>query len=386
MYALAAFRAAREVPFVDLRRQHAAIAEELRMAFDDVLAEGRFILGREVERLETEFAELCGVRHCIGVASGTAALTLALIAAGVEEGDQVIVPAHTYIATALSVLHAGAVPRFCDVDDATGLIDVRSAGEAMSSHTVAVVPVHLYGQVCDMDAIRRFARRQGLLVVEDAAQAHGARWKGARAGSFGDAAAFSFYPSKNLGGLGDGGAICTDNDGIAERCRRLRNQGQRRKGEHIEAGFNERLDELQAAMLRVKLPRLDAANGARRAWAALYREVLPDASRPVLEDRRGECVYHLFPVRVAGRDTVKARLHSLGIQTGIHYWPAAHRQQPFASGRFRQRSDYTAGTELTAAVRWSQEELSLPMFPELTRAEVLAVAEALSGAVGRARE
>jgi dTDP-3-amino-3,4,6-trideoxy-alpha-D-glucose transaminase len=383
MYAFSAFRAAREVPFVDLGRQHAAMRDELRMAFDYALADGRFILGPEVERLETDFAELCGVRHCIGVASGTAALTLALIAAGVEEGDQVIVPAHTYIATALAVVNAGGVPRFCDVDEATGLIDVRSAEEAISSSTVAVIPVHLYGQVCDMDAVERFARRHGLLVIEDAAQAHGARWKGARAGSFGDAAAFSFYPSKNLGGLGDGGAICTDDDAIAERCRRLRNLGQRRKGEHVEAGFNERLDELQAAMLRVKLPSLDAANGARRAWAALYREVLPTAARPLQEDRRGECVYHLFPIRVARRDAVKAELHSLGVQTGIHYWPAAHRQLPFASGRFRQRSDYAPGM-LTAAVRWSQEELSLPMFPELTRGEVLAVTTALSGVVGEA--
>jgi dTDP-4-amino-4,6-dideoxygalactose transaminase len=235
-----------------------------------------------------------------------------------------------------------------------------------------------------MDEVGRFARRHGLLVVEDAAQAHGARWEGARAGSFGDAAAFSFYPSKNLGGLGDGGAICTDDEAIAERCRRLRDLGQRRKGEHVEAGFNERLDELQAAMLRIKLPRLDAANGARRAWAALYREVLPTACRTVMEDRRGECIYHLFPIRVAGRDAVKARLHSLGIQTGIHYWPAVHRQPPFASGRFRQRSEYTPRTELTAALRWSQEELSLPMFPELTRGEVLTVAEALSASVEKA--
>jgi dTDP-3-amino-3,4,6-trideoxy-alpha-D-glucose transaminase len=385
MYAFTALRAVREVPFVDLGRQHAAMRSELRTAFEHVLADGRFILGPEVERLETDFAELCDVRHCIGVSSGTAALTLALIAAGVEEGDQVIVPAHTYIATALAVVNAGAVPRFCDVDESTGLIDVRSAEEAVSSRTVAVIPVHLYGQVCDMDAIERFARRRSLLVIEDAAQAHGARWNGARAGSFGDVAAFSFYPSKNLGALGDGGAICTDDDAIAERCRRLRNLGQRRKGEHVEPGFNERLDELQAAMLRLKLPTLDAANGARRAWASLYREVLPTAARPIREDSRGECVYHLFPIRVARRDAVKAQLHSLGVQTGIHYWPAAHRQLPFASGRFRQRSEYAAGN-LTQAVRWSQEELSLPMFPELTRAEVLAVTTALSGVVEEVSE
>jgi dTDP-3-amino-3,4,6-trideoxy-alpha-D-glucose transaminase len=373
-----------EVPFVDLGQQHASISGELRAAFDKVLADGNFILGTEVDRFEQEFAELCGVRHCVGVASGTAALTLSLIAAGVEEGDQVIVPAHTYIATPLAVIHAGAVPRFCDVDEATGLIDLDSAGDALSNRTTAVIPVHLYGQVCDMDAVGRFARSHGLLVVEDAAQAHGARWHRARAGSFGDAAAFSFYPSKNLGALGDAGAICTDDDEIAERCRRLRDLGQRRKGEHVEVGFNERLDELQAAMLRVKLPRLDAANGARRAWAALYREVLPTAATPVAEDRRGECVYHLFPIRVARRDAVKAQLQRHGIGTGIHYWPAAHRHLPFTSGRFRQRSDYASGVELDAAVRWSQDELSLPMFPDLTRSQVLAVAAGISEALEEA--
>ena len=379
---LSAVPAVGGVPFVDLRREHAPIGGQLRDAFSQVLDSNRFVLGDEVEQFEGEFAEYCGVRQCVGVASGTAALTLALIAAGVEDGDQVIVPAHTYIATALAILHAGAVPRFCDVDEETGLIDVRSASEALTSRTVALIPVHLYGQVCDMDAIGRFARRNDLLVVEDAAQAHGARWKGARAGSFGDAAAFSFYPSKNLGALGDGGAICTDDDAIAERCRLLRDLGQRRKGEHVAAGFNERLDEMQAAMLRVKLPMLDSKNRARRTLAKLYREVLPSAARPVREDPEGECVYHLFPVRLARRDDIKARLHHQSIQTGIHYWPAAHRQLPFTSGRFGQRNPYASRGELASAVAWSQEELSLPMFPELTRDEVLSVASALSGAIG----
>jgi dTDP-4-amino-4,6-dideoxygalactose transaminase len=380
MSATSVSRAIAEVPFVDLQRHNGAMATEFRSAFDEVLDEGGFVLGEQVGAFEAEFAAYNGVRHCVGVGSGTAALTLALLAAGVGSGEEVIVPAHTYIATALAVLHAGAIPRFCDVDDATGLIDVRSAAEALSSRTVGVIPVHLYGQVCDMDAIEQFARRHGLLVLEDAAQAHGARWQGARAGSLGDVGAFSFYPSKNLGALGDGGAICTNDDAIAERARRLRNLGQRRKGEHLEAGFNERLDGVQAAMLRIKLRRLDEGNAARRERAALYREALPDACRRLHEDPRGECVYHLFPVRIDDRDRIGARLDRAGVGTGVHYWPAVHRQPPFAGQRLEARNGH-GPTELGTAVRWSEEELSLPMFAELTPEEVLTVADAMENAI-----
>jgi dTDP-4-amino-4,6-dideoxygalactose transaminase len=361
---------------VDFWRHHAPIAEELRIAFDSVLEQGTFVLGEEVERFEADFAAFCGARHCVAMKSGTAALTLALRAAGVGKGDEVIMPAHTYIATALAIVHAGAIPRFCDVEEGTGLIDVPSAAEALSSRTRAIIPVHLYGQVCGMESLNAFARRHGLLVIEDAAQAHGARHAGARAGSFGDVAAFSFYPSKNLGALGDGGAICTNDAEIAERGRRLRNMGQRRKGDHVDAGFNERLDALQAAMLRVKLPRLDSMNEARRTWAELYRDVLPPGCRPLEEDPHGECVYHLYPVRVDDRDRVRDYLHRRGIDTGIHYSPAVHRQPPFANGAVRP-----PGPDLDAAVRWSEEELSLPMFPELTEVEVHEVGAALSSAL-----
>ncbi len=374
-----------QIPFVDLGRHNGPLAAELKAAFEAVLDDGGFVLGREVEAFESEFAAFCGVRHCVGVGSGTAALTLALLAAGVERGDEVIVPAHTYIASALGVLHAGAIPRFCDVDEETGRIDPRSAAEAVSTRTVAVIPVHLYGQVCDMEAVERFARRHGLLVVEDAAQAHGARWKGARAGALGHVAAFSFYPSKNLGALGDGGAICTNDDAIAERSRRLRNLGQRRKGEHVEAGFNERLDGLQAAMLRVKLRGLDAGNAARRERAALYREALPDECRVLAEDRRGECVYHLLPIRIADRDGLQAALDRHGVGTGIHYWPAVHHQPPFASQGPGNGNGH-GPADLDTAVRWSEEELSLPMFAELTQEEVLRVAGAVETALEGAQE
>jgi dTDP-3-amino-3,4,6-trideoxy-alpha-D-glucose transaminase len=362
------------VPFIGLARQHGPIADELRAAFDGVLADGGFVLGREVEAFEREFAAYCEVEHCVGVGSGTAALTLALIAAGIGPGDEVIVPAHTFIATALAVVHAGAAPVFCDVEPASGLIDTRSAAGVVGERTAAIVPVHLYGQVCDMDGVNSFAMRHGLVVVEDAAQAHGARWGERRAGSLGSVAAFSFYPSKNLGALGDGGAICTDDGEIMARARRLRDLGQRRKGEHVEAGMNERLDGIQAAALRVKLRRLDEWNAARRALAGVYRARLRDRCG-LLDERPGaECVHHLFPVRVGRRDEVRGLLAERGIGTGVHYWPAVHRQPPFAASVRDEDA-------LVNATRWSEEELSLPMFAELTEVEALTVADALEDAI-----
>jgi dTDP-4-amino-4,6-dideoxygalactose transaminase len=366
-----------KVPFVDLHRHHAPLAAELQAAFERVLDCNGFILGVEVERFEAEFADFCEVRHCVGLASGTAALTLALLAAEIGEGDEVIVPAHTYIASALGVLHAGATPVFCDVEEETGLIDVDSAAQLTNERTAAILPVHLYGQPCEMERVNAFAKRHGLLVLEDAAQAHGARYLGRRAGGLGDVSAFSFYPSKNLGALGDGGAICTDDEEIATRARRLRDLGQRRKGEHLEAGFNERLDGLQAAFLRVKLQALEAGNARRRGLAASYRELLPQTCRP-LEERPGrECVYHLFPVRLDRRDVVRDQLARLGVATGIHYWPAAHRQPPLLSLP-------SSSAELATAVRWSERELSLPMFPELTDRELETVGEALGQAMAEA--
>jgi dTDP-4-amino-4,6-dideoxygalactose transaminase len=365
------------VPFMDLRRDHLPLAEELRAAFDDVLEDGGFVLGREVDAFEREFAQFCEVEHCIGVGSGTAALTIALIACGIGEGDEVIVPAHTFIASALAVLHAGAEPVFCDVEEGSGLIDVESAAAAVGERTAAIVPVHLYGQVCDMDAVGALAARHGLAVVEDAAQAHGARWRGRRAGSFGTAAAFSFYPSKNLGALGDGGAICTGDAEVMARARRLRNLGQEAKGVHAEAGMNERLDGVQAAMLRVKLRRLDGWNASRRSVAASYRAAIGEGCRLLADDPRGECVYHLFPVRLERRDAIRELLAERGVGSGIHYWPAVHRQPPFARAA-------TAG-RFPSAERWSEEELSLPIFPELTKAEVTSVAAALANAIEEAR-
>ena len=358
------------VPFVALRRQHDVLAGALRSAFDRVVGASAFVLGEEVEAFEEEFARYCGVTHCVGVGSGTAALELVCRAMGIGAGDEVVVPAHTFIASALGPLHAGATPVFCDVDDGTGLLDPEAAAAAIGPRTAAILPVHLYGQVCDMPAVRMLAERHGLAVLEDAAQAHGADWDGRRAGSFGEAAAFSFYPSKNLGALGDGGAVLTNDAGVAEAVQRLRNLGQRAKGEHVDAGYNERLDALQAAVLRAKLPHLDGWNAARRRHADRYREALKGSVGLLVERTESRSVHHLFPVRLADRDDAARRLTAGGVGTGIHYSPAVHRQPPFR--------ELAAGRAFPAAEAWADEELSLPMFPELRDEEVDRAAEALA--------
>ena len=351
------------MPFVALQRQHAALAEELTAAFERVVAANGFILGAEVDAFEAEFAAYCGVEHAVGVSSGTAALAIALRAADVGPGDEVVVPAHTFVASALAVAHAGAVAVLCDVDPDTGLMDPEAAAAAVTPRTAALLPVHLYGQMCDMRALGTLAARHGLLVVEDCAQAHGARDRRRLAGAAGDVGCFSFYPSKNLGALGDGGAICTNNPLIATRARMLRNLGQRRKGEHAVLGYNDRLHGLQAALLRVKLPHLDGWNAARRAHAARYREGLEGRARLLAERPGTESVHHLLPIRVPRRDRVAVQLGKAGIQTGVHYSPALP-QQPALEGVARQAHD------CRHARAWAAEELSLPMFAELRDAEV----------------
>jgi len=359
------------VPFVGLSRQHAMLRGELRVAFERVVGSDAFILGAEVEAFEREFAGYCETAECVGVASGTAALGLALIAAGIGPGDQVVVPGHTFIASVLGVLHAGATPVFCDVERDTGLIDPESAASVVGSKTAAIIPVHLYGQACDMARINALARRHELFVLEDAAQAHGATCDGKRAGSLGDAAVFSFYPSKNLGALGDGGAVCTGDAQLAARIRELRHLGQRGKGEHAVVGYNERLDGLQAALLRVKLPHLDGWNAARRKHAANLREELGGGLVALGERPGTPCVYHLFPVRHPARDRLAEVLRTEGIQVGLHYTPAAHRHAAFDELPASSRP-----VELSEAEAWAAEELSLPMFAELTDAEVDRMAEA----------
>jgi dTDP-4-amino-4,6-dideoxygalactose transaminase len=364
------------VPFVDLARQHEPLRAELSAAFERVVGTSGFILGAEGEAFEREFAAFCGTDHCVGVASGMAALTLALQAAGIGPGDEVVVPAHTFIASALAVVHAGAEPVFCDVDDGTGLIDPASAEEAVGERTAAILAVHLYGQMCDMDRLEELVRRRGLALFEDAAQAHGATHDGRRAGGFGRAAGFSFYPSKNLGALGDAGAICTNDAELADRARWLRHVGQRGKGEHVLPGWNERLDGMQAALLRVKLPHVERWNEARREHAAAYRHELGgDGPRLLVERPSTPCVYHVFPIRTADRDRLAERLGERGVGTSVHYSPAVPDQPPFRAAR-------TAG-EVPNARAWAAEELSLPIFAELEPNEVEYVAQALAAAGAR---
>ncbi len=298
-----------------------------------------------------------------------------MIAAGIGPGDEVIVPAHTFIASALGVLHAGATPVFCDVQRDTGLIDPESAASVVSPRTAGIIAVHLYGQACDMRRIDALARRHGLFVLEDAAQAHGATYEGRRVGSLGDAAAFSFYPSKNLGALGDGGAVCTCDAQLAARIKELRNLGQRGKGEHVVVGFNARLDGLHAALLRVKLPHVDRWNCARRSHAERLREQLPEELVLLGERPATPCVYHLFPVRHAARGRLAEFLRAEKIQVGLHYSKAAHQHAALA--------DLTVGIRPSGfpeAESWASEELSLPMFAELSSAEVELITAACASA------
>jgi dTDP-4-amino-4,6-dideoxygalactose transaminase len=358
------------VRFVALDKQHTSIERELNEAFARVLGSSGFTLGAEVEGFEAEFAEYCETSYCVGVSSGTAALALMLRAYGVGPGDEVIVPAHTFIASALAVAHVGATPVLCDVHDGTGLIDPAAARATVGPRTAAVLAVHLYGQMCDMAPLAELTSAKGLLLLEDAAQAHGARYRGRRAGSLGSAAAFSFYPSKNLGALGDGGAVCTSDEMLAARIRRLRHLGQRAKGEHVELGYNARLDGLQAALLRVKLPHLDAWNEARREHAARYRELLSSDVRVVEETPDTPCIFHLFPARFADRKHVSNVLQEHRIETGIHYAPAVHGHPAWADAQLRHG-------ELPAAEAWAAEELSLPMHPDLEPWEIERVVEAV---------
>jgi len=359
-----------KVPFVDLTAQYAAVGAESMRVADRVLRDAEFILGRDVDSFEDEFARYCECRHGVGVDSGTSALELALRAYRIGPGDEVIVPANTFIATALAVTCAGATPILADIDPLTYTLDVSRLEAAVTPRTRAVMPVHLYGQPADMDPILDIAQRRGLVVIEDACQAHGARYKGRRVGSLGHAAAFSFYPSKNLGACGDGGMVVTNDPDAAGSLRMLRNYGQVRKYHHAVLGFNRRLDNLQAALLRVRLKYLDEWNDSRRRRAEIYGRLLGSAVvTPAVADY-AEAVWHLYVVQTENRDSLQEVLNERGIATGIHY-PIPIHLQPAYRGLGYRKGDFPV-TE-----RISDRILSLPMYPELSMAAVEEVASAV---------
>jgi dTDP-4-amino-4,6-dideoxygalactose transaminase len=359
------------VPLVDLAAQQAAVGAELTEAAARVLREADFILGRDVECLENEFAQYCGCAYAIGVDSGTSALELALRAYGVGPGDEVIAPANTFIATALAISATGATPVLVDVDPLTHTIDVAGLEDAITNRTRAVIPVHLYGHPADMDPILEIARRRQMVVIEDACQAHGARYKGRPIGSLGQAAAFSFYPSKNLGACGDGGIITTNDQDTAQSLRMLRNYGQEKKYHHLIRGYNRRLDNLQAALLRVKLKHLDAWNRARRECADWYRCLLSEVVlTPAVADY-AEPVWHLYVIQLEDRDELQAYLGERGIGTGIHYPIPIHLQPAYHDLGYRT-GDFPIAEQTAGRI------LSLPMYPELQQTAIEEVARAVA--------
>ncbi len=363
------------VPFVDLRAQHATIASEVRAAIQDVLERSDYILGKDVGLLEEEFAQYIGSRHAVGLGSGLAALELTLRAYGIGPGDEVITAANTFIATVLAVSAVGALPVLVDIDPVTYNISCAALESAITTRTRAILPVHLYGQPADMEPILAVARRHHLLVIEDAAQAHGAKYSGQHVGTWGDAAAFSFYPAKNLGAYGDAGMAVTDDTAIAEKVRCLRNYGERAKYHHVVVGTNSRLDTIQAAILRIKLRHLDQWNRARQQHAAAYHSLLKGL--PVVRPEKlekAEHVYHLYVIQVENRDQLKDSLRSQGVATGIHYPIPIHLQEACADLGHAQGA-------FPVTERAATRILSLPMYPEMTTAQREYVAAALSYAV-----
>jgi dTDP-4-amino-4,6-dideoxygalactose transaminase len=359
-------------PFLDLRGINARDRDELIAAFTRVLDSGWYILGKEVDLFEREYAAYCGTKHCVGVGNGLDALTLILRGyrelGRINRGDEVIVPANTYIATLLSITENELTPVLVEPDLATYNLDAGRIDEKLTARTRAILPVHLYGQAADMSAINAVARKHDLLVIEDCAQAHGARHAGRTAGALGDAAGHSFFPSKNLGALGDGGAVTTDDDALATVVRALRNYGSLRKYENDYQGVNSRLDELQAALLRVKLKHLDADNQRRCEIASRYTQGIdhPAIVLPVVGGGN-EAVWHVYVVRTGRRDALQAHLRACGIDTLIHYPIPPHRQQAYAEWNAQSHP-------ITESIH--REVLSLPMSPVMTGTQVAAVIDA----------
>jgi dTDP-4-amino-4,6-dideoxygalactose transaminase len=353
-----------KIPLVDLKSQYRSIQDEIRAAIEPVLADCNFILGQNVREFEREFAEFCGAEYALGVANGTEALMLALKACGVGDGDEVVIPANTFIATAEAVTSTGAQVVFADIDPDTYNIDVSDLERKLTPRTKALIPVHLFGQTADMDPINDIAKKHGLRVIEDAAQAHGAEYKGRRAGNLGEVACFSFYPGKNLGAYGDSGAVVTNDPEIARRIGMLRNHGRAEKHDHEMEGLNSRMDEIQGAVLRVKLKHLTEWNETRRRKADLYNRLLGDADVVVPSTKNDvRHVYHLYVIRTKRRNELRSHLIENGISAGIHYPTPLHLTKAY------RHLNYSEG-DFPISESHAKQILSLPMCPEISDEDV----------------
>jgi dTDP-4-amino-4,6-dideoxygalactose transaminase len=364
----------KNIPLVGLFDQYQTIKPEIDAAIENIITKSAFVGGEEVRNFEAEFAAYCETKACVGVGNGTDAIYLTLRAMGVGPGDEVITVAQTFIATSEAISMTGARPVFVDIKDDTMLMDPALLEQAITPRTKVILPVHLYGQTCDLDAIMEIADRHGLKVIEDAAQAHGARWRGRRAGSIGDAACFSFYPGKNLGAFGDGGAVVSQDEDLIERIRMLANHGRLEKYTHKMEGVNSRLDGLQAAILRVKLRHLDEWNQSRRRHADFYFETLSGSElRMPVVDENAQPVWHLFVVRVSDREAFQQKLKDEGIATGVHYPIPLHLQPAY------EYLEIPLGS-LPVTEQVSREVVSLPMYPELTEEQLAKVAGSIATA------
>jgi dTDP-4-amino-4,6-dideoxygalactose transaminase len=359
------------IPLVDLKAQYTTISDEINAAIQSVLDSCQFALGSEVSTFEKEFATYCNASEAIGVNSGTSALHLALLAAGVGPGDEVITVPFTFVATAAAIHYTGAIPIYVDIDPETFCMDPAKLEAAITAKTRAVVPVHLYGQSADMDPINKIARDRGLVVIEDAAQAHGAEYKGRRVGSLASMACFSFYPGKNLGAYGEAGLVTTDNPEYAKKMRMLRDWGAEQKYHHVLKGYNYRMEGLQGAILRVKMRHLEEWTEARRAIARRYDQALAESEvrtpRPTNNNRH---VYHVYAIRSSARARWQQELTARGVQTGIHYPIPVHLQPAYADGRWKLG-------DFPHSERAAEEVLSLPMYPELQESQQNEVVKAV---------
>jgi dTDP-4-amino-4,6-dideoxygalactose transaminase len=368
-----------KVPFLDLQAHHAPHLTEFEAAIREVISQGAFAGGPFVTAFEKDFASFCKAEECVGMGSGTEALWLPLLASGVGAGDEVITVPGTFMATAEAISYCGARPVFVDIDETTYTMDPSKIEAAITSRTKAIIPVHLFGQTADMDPILKIARKHGLVVIEDACQAHGAEYKGRRAGSMSDAGCFSFYPGKNLGAFGEAGATVTNNADLASKMRTLRDHGQSRKYYHSMVGWNCRMDGIQGAVLRIKLRHLEKANASRRANAALYNELLADVEGIVLpvEADYASHVYHIYAIRTKERDELMKHLNDAGIGCGIHYPVPVHLQEAY------KHLGHKTG-DFPVAERSALEFVSLPMYPELNPEQIQTVANSVKEFAGEA--